>query len=85
LIASGSKDKYIRIWKLSESTLQHDFDVLQKEIDGIQLSTKAHLLNVGNTDYSILLDAVLIGHDDWVHSVSWQPYLRFGIVRFKFR
>lgn len=73
MIASGSKDKYIRLWKLSRKTLQADFDKLQLDNYGGNLSNKAHVMKINGFDYSILLDAVLIGHDDWVHSVFWQP------------
>ncbi|KAJ3311345.1 Elongator subunit elp2, partial [Gonapodya sp. JEL0774] len=45
---------------------------------GIQLSTKAHVfdapsLSGGKNRYSVVLDSVLISHDDWVHSVEWHP------------
>ncbi|KAL2915406.1 Elongator subunit elp2 [Polyrhizophydium stewartii] len=46
--------------------------------DWTQLSTKAHLIPVetspGSTaTYAFMFDALLLGHDDWVHSVRWQP------------
>ncbi|KAJ3064680.1 Elongator subunit elp2, partial [Rhizoclosmatium hyalinum] len=41
---------------------------------GRQLSTKAHILDVDGKKYTIMFDALLIGHEDWVHSVQWaQP------------
>ena len=27
----------------------------------------------GGTRFTALLESVLIGHEDWVHSVAWQP------------
>lgn len=92
LIASASQDKYIRIWKVGVSTLKEDsFDVLKQielgegiedlELNDVKLSTKAHVINVNGVDYSILLDAVLLGHDDWVHCVSWQPAISIGMLK----
>ncbi len=42
-------------------------------LNGTQLSTKAHIMKLENQVYSVLLDAILLGHDDWVLSVAWQP------------
>jgi elongator complex protein 2 len=44
----------------------------------MQLSTKAHLFEVFDKDqskkrYTIMFEALLMGHDDWVYSVCWQP------------
>ncbi|KAJ2683875.1 Elongator subunit elp2 [Coemansia spiralis] len=40
-----------------------------------QLSTRAHIMAVashsGERSYAVSLDSVLIGHDNWVHSVTW--------------
>ncbi|XJO78424.1 hypothetical protein BDV3_002867 [Batrachochytrium dendrobatidis] len=45
--------------------------------DWTQLTTKAHqfkiLCNSETQSYTMMLDALLMGHDDWVHSVNWQP------------
>ncbi|KAJ3172556.1 Elongator subunit elp2 [Geranomyces variabilis] len=46
----------------------------------MQLSTKAHLMEVqaasSKHTYSVLFDALLMAHDDWVHSANWQPAVR---------
>ncbi|KAI9220731.1 WD40-repeat-containing domain protein, partial [Blastocladiella britannica] len=45
-----------------------------------QLSTKAHVVSLPGSASSndqrrlhVYLDSVLLGHDDWVHSVAWTP------------
>ncbi|RKP10931.1 WD40-repeat-containing domain protein [Thamnocephalis sphaerospora] len=58
-------------------------DTLQKtalEGDGAQLSTQAFLFEATSADsdstrwrFSVMLDAVLQGHDDWVYSLCWHP------------
>ncbi|KXS16895.1 WD40 repeat-like protein [Gonapodya prolifera JEL478] len=52
----------------------------EAELDdsGIQLSTKAHVFDVPGKDgiplwFSIVLDSVLVSHDDWIYSVQWHP------------
>ncbi|KAJ1654628.1 Elongator subunit elp2 [Dispira simplex] len=106
LLASGSQDKYIRLWKIapyqiapvsnatndeSPSTeamlqsLQESFghSIKLASTDGptrsTQLTTKSQLMAF--TPYpdsplhwwTVSIDAVILGHDDWVHSVQWHP------------
>ncbi|KAI9098667.1 WD40-repeat-containing domain protein [Phlyctochytrium arcticum] len=47
-------------------------------LDGaVQLSTKAHIMEVAvgsaTKKYNVMFDALLMGHDDWVHGAVWQP------------
>ncbi|KAF9925620.1 Elongator subunit elp2 [Linnemannia zychae] len=96
LLASGSQDKYIRIWRISavadapeekateagpETTLTQDMLRSLEEMSksGTQLSTKAHIIDVA-TDasvkakrFSVIFEALLLGHDDWVYTINWQP------------
>lgn len=32
----------------------------------------------GDDSWSVVLEALLIGHEDWVHSLAWQPNLSPG-------
>ncbi|CAO3688448.1 unnamed protein product [Umbelopsis ramanniana] len=102
ILASGSQDKYIRLWKVTpeesaaqqsskgtETTGDADGSALTKDMlealeesvktgESMQLSTKAHLFEVFDKDqtkkrYTIMFEALLMGHDDWVYSVCWQP------------
>ncbi|ORX62251.1 WD40 repeat-like protein [Hesseltinella vesiculosa] len=101
ILASGSQDRYIRIWKISPTEAisstspsasidqqpqdVHDLKQALKEIaeDDAQLSTKAHMIQVEQGQgqkkaYTIMFEALLMGHDDWVFSVSWARPVRDG-------
>ncbi|KAG0761852.1 hypothetical protein G6F57_007587 [Rhizopus arrhizus] len=44
---------------------------------GEQLSTKAHIITIDSLQYSLMFEALLMGHDDWVFSVQWQkPFVQ---------
>ncbi|KAG0342500.1 Elongator subunit elp2 [Podila horticola] len=95
LLASGSQDKYIRIWRISsvdtneqtqeaqsgsEGALTQDMLKSLEELSksGTQLSTKAHIIEVAmeaaeTKRFSVIFEALLLGHDDWVYTVNWQP------------
>ncbi|KAG2212240.1 hypothetical protein INT47_001599 [Mucor saturninus] len=85
ILASGSQDKYIRLWKISvhvpvvetktdESDIDSELSKALKEtaLSEEQLSTKSHIVTVDSKQYSIMFEALLMGHDDWVFSVEWQ-------------
>ncbi|KAF9432182.1 Elongator subunit elp2 [Entomortierella beljakovae] len=95
LLASGSQDKYIRLWRISavakvesvkeeesakEGALTQEMLKSLEEMSsaGSQLSTKAHLIEVvldssESQRFSVIFEALLLGHDDWVYTVNWQP------------
>ncbi|KAJ1551919.1 Elongator subunit elp2, partial [Cladochytrium tenue] len=93
IVATGSQDRYIRLWKVNDLGLVSDARGKPKDTDGgfdnalemlhalagedrgddgRQLSTKAHVIEASGRNYMIMFDALLIGHDDWVHSVAWE-------------
>ncbi|KAI8140023.1 WD40-repeat-containing domain protein [Fennellomyces sp. T-0311] len=98
MLASGSQDRYIRLWKISPHVVQavpakassQQSDGLTDDLlqalqesaltgESVELSTKAHLVEVKdpvdpskNRQYSLMFEALLMGHDDWVYSVSWE-------------
>lgn len=72
VVASGSQDKYIRLWRITPSDQQEMS--AQDMLDRLtlkQLSTKSHQMAIGSSRYAVSLDSVLLGHDGWVHSVQW--------------
>ncbi|KAI8824379.1 quinon protein alcohol dehydrogenase-like superfamily [Fimicolochytrium jonesii] len=97
IIASSSQDRYIRTWKISQTSLDaanpvaDDFTSLMMSAlaeagldeGDMQLSTKAHIMDLdtpaGKQKYAVMFDALLMAHDDWVHSAWWQlPTIKDG-------
>ncbi|CAO3596910.1 unnamed protein product [Absidia cylindrospora] len=101
ILASGSQDRYIRIWKISPyvsnqpqqatQTQSTDPNAITNDLlealkesalagEDAQLSTKAHVITADTPlndeqqqqEFSIMFEALLMGHDDWVFSVSWE-------------
>ncbi len=72
LLASASQDKYIRLWCISPGTgttnTKHN-----DAIDAFEqlLSNKRHQLHVSGRTFEIKFEALLLGHEDWIYSVSW--------------
>ena len=75
LLASGSNDKYIRIWKVrprKPTSSQVDKERSKTTSNFEQtLTNKTQIISGGACGYSISFDALLLGHEDWVYSVAW--------------
>ncbi|CAH8337648.1 unnamed protein product [Eruca vesicaria subsp. sativa] len=69
MLVSSSQDKVIRIWKL---VLRGDVGSWQKEIT-LASYIEGPVFISGTFTYQISVESVLIGHEDWVYSVEWQP------------
>lgn len=70
IFASGSLDRIIRLWKL---TIKDSNTPVYVETNKLKLLTsKEYKFETLNHRYCIFLDAILMGHDDWVSEVSWK-------------
>lgn len=63
LLASGSQDSTVRLWRLHPPTI--------RESD--KFSLQEQVIEVGKTDLAVELEAVLSGHSGWIYSVHWHP------------
>ena len=73
LLATASQDKYIRLWRITrrETKLNStNGDVLATFEQ--TLSNKAHMLEASQCSYAITFEALLLGHDDWIYTLSWR-------------
>lgn len=80
LLASASQDKYVRIWSIRRGEPTVPSSPVAAVLDGSNSSIVAQLSKyaprpIFNADgmCSAVLEALLVGHEDWVHSVQWKP------------
>lgn len=76
LLVSSSQDKGIRIWKI---TLQDSSTNNNRQQIGLASYIKGPVLVAGSSSYQISMESLLIGHEDWVYSVEWQPPLSSSV------
>ncbi len=69
LLASASQDKYIRIWRFHSN----DKTSTQPTPELSTLTAKIQTVSTTSHSYSISLEALLLGHEDWVYSAAWSP------------
>ena len=73
LLASASQDKYIRLWRMRQGTA---LPAAAQQDDSLgafskALSNKAHRLRIAQKEFSLTFEALLLGHDDWIFTLSW--------------
>jgi elongator complex protein 2 len=86
LLASSSQDKRIRLWRVSPvkssdgaETKLDPAALLAKlnlaEDGNLSMSQHAHVINLGEKfgRFTVLLESVILGHEEWVNSVCWAP------------
>lgn len=73
MLATASQDSRIRLWKIQRHT--SDSTESGGDVQVHQLSQQGFIVSIGaeRNKYSIMLEALLDGHEEWVHSVDWHP------------
>lgn len=76
LLVSSSQDRSIRLWKLAFHDSPANSEVPYR--NGISLASyiEGPVFLAGCSFYQVSLESLLVGHEDWVYSVEWQPPLR---------
>lgn len=72
LLASASQDKYIRLWRISRERRAPEAE--ETDLLGTfeeSLSNKSHMLRSGEESFALMFEALLLGHEDWVYTLSW--------------
>ena len=72
-LASASQDKSVRLWRIArddtESAAPLKGDLIMEET----LTPKTHKVRAGSISLSITFEALLLGHEDWIYTASWDP------------
>ena len=73
LLASASQDKYIRLWRIHKDEQLSQTSTQDPVLGGMQdlLSNKAHHFSSNDCRYSVTFEALLLGHEDWIYTVTW--------------
>lgn len=75
-LVSASQDRTIRIWKMALHVSSANTEVPYRKGDaGLTSYIEGPIFQVGPTAYQVSLESLLVGHEDWVYSVQWQPSL----------
>jgi elongator complex protein 2 len=74
-LASASQDKSIRLWRISRIELDgHEGSLKDDELTLEQsLTAKVHTIKAESVTLSVVFDALLLGHEDWIYTASWSP------------
>lgn len=67
LLASSSQDTFIRLWKISKKVKE-----VIKSNEIIQIEERTFTLE--NEKFTLSLESVLQGHENWVYSVHWNRH-----------
>lgn len=67
LLASSSQDSFIRLWRISEKKLEQ---IIDDEL--IQIDERTFTLGIKK--FTLSLESVLQGHENWVYSVHWNRH-----------
>lgn len=73
LVASASQDKYIRLWRVTQGKPKANLEteLAFRDLER-SLSNKAHKLRTPQNSYSVSFEALLLGHEDWIYTISWR-------------
>ena len=72
LLASASQDKYVRLWRIAarrKTAPAQEADPLG--VFEESLSNKRHKLKGTDGTFLLTFEALLLGHEDWIYTVSW--------------
>ncbi|XP_017054373.1 probable elongator complex protein 2 [Drosophila ficusphila] len=76
LLASGSQDNFIRLWRIAprseEQMRENRIDLLQINNSDSEIKVEEKILELGKEAwYAVSLESVLYGHEGWIYGVQW--------------
>lgn len=75
-LASASQDKSIRIWRMTRDEVDSQGTSDDKLAVEQSLMAKVYQIRAGSVRLSITFEALLLGHEDWIYTASWDPQPR---------
>lgn len=76
ILASGSQDRYVRLWRLKLNEFIDDSDEDPNKL--ILLSNKQYKFQYGdNKRAAFSFEALIMGHDDWISGIQWHPSYKY--------
>jgi elongator complex protein 2 len=75
-LASASQDKSVRLWRLTQNDTDSKRPLEDEFIAEQALTGKIHEIRAGSISLSITFEALLLGHEDWIYTASWDPQPR---------
>lgn len=69
LLASGSQDRYIRLWRIRTNDLIDNSDEDENKLT--LLSNKQYKFSIDTNKVAINFEALIMGHDDWISCLKW--------------
>lgn len=85
LLASGSQDNFIRLWRIEARTELHTSrssvdDANVNAVDSSELRVEEKILQLGEQAwYAVTLESVLYGHEGWIYGVHWHKNEQQGM------
>jgi len=76
LLASGSQDNFIRLWRIAprseEQMRENRIDLLKLSENEAEIKVEEKILQLGREAwYAVSLESVLYGHEGWIYEVHW--------------
>ncbi|EDW01131.1 probable elongator complex protein 2 [Drosophila grimshawi] len=77
LLASGSQDNFIRLWRIAprseQQVCENRMDILDfSAADSGEIRVEEKIVQVGKQSwYAVSLESVLYGHEGWIYGVHW--------------
>lgn len=68
ILASGSQDRYIRLWRLCLDEPEIEGDAFKSAL----MTNKKHKFPFQGKTASFVFEALVMGHDDWITGLQWR-------------
>ncbi|KAJ7525449.1 hypothetical protein O6H91_17G051700 [Diphasiastrum complanatum] len=72
LLASSSQDRNIRLWKITPKEVLI-LDNHPTQFPSLKMFIEGPVFRMGKETWQVSFESLLVGHEDWVYSVRWQP------------